>query len=46
MPQVGKKHFPYTPKGKKAAKTYAKKVGKPLKDKKKDGKMNNDYSGY
>ncbi len=27
MPKVGKKKFPYTPKGKKAAKKYAKKTG-------------------
>lgn len=46
MPQVGKKKFPYTPKGKKAAKAYAKKVGKSLKEKKKDGTLRNDYSGY
>lgn len=46
MPQVGKKKFPYTPKGKKAAKVYAKKTDKPLKDKKKDGTLGNDYSGY
>lgn len=31
MPKVGSKHFAYTDKGKKAAKTYAKKVGKKLK---------------
>jgi len=28
MPQVGKKKFPYTKKGKAAAKKYAKKKGK------------------
>jgi hypothetical protein len=31
MPKVGKKHFPYTPAGKKAAKKEAKKVGKTVK---------------
>jgi hypothetical protein len=31
MPMVGKKEFPYTPKGKKAAKKEAKKTGKPMK---------------
>ena len=31
MPKVGKKHFPYTKKGKKAAKAYAKKQGKKVK---------------
>lgn len=31
MPTVGKKHFPYTPKGKAAAKKVAKKVGKKVK---------------
>ena len=31
MPKVGKKKFPYTPAGKKAAKKYAKKVGKRKK---------------
>ena len=30
MPRVGKKKFPYTKKGKKAAKTYAKKRGKKV----------------
>lgn len=33
MPKVGSKHFAYTPKGKQAAKTYAKKVGKKVKNK-------------
>jgi len=32
MPQVGKKHFSYTPKGKAAAKKYAKKVGTKLQE--------------
>ena len=31
MPKVGKKHFPYTKKGKKAAKEYAKKKNKKIK---------------
>jgi hypothetical protein len=31
MPKVGKKKFPYTEAGKKAAKKYAKKVGKRKK---------------
>ena len=31
MPQVGKEHFPYTAKGKKAAKKAAKLSGKPMK---------------
>jgi len=31
VPKVGKKHFPYTKKGKKAAKAYAKKKGKKVK---------------
>ena len=36
MPKVGKKKFPYTAKGKKAAKTYAKKTGKKMSKKKMD----------
>ena len=31
MPKVGKKKFSYTEKGKKAAKSYAKKSGKKVK---------------
>jgi len=31
MPKVGSKKFPYTAKGKKAALTHAKKVGKKVK---------------
>ena len=31
MPKVGKKKFPYTVKGKKAAASYGKKVGKGVK---------------
>ncbi len=31
MPQVGNKHFPYTVKGKKAAKAYAKKTNRKVK---------------
>ena len=31
MPKVGGKKFSYTPKGKKAAKAYAKKTGKKVK---------------
>jgi len=31
MPKVGKKQFPYTPKGKKAAKTFARAAGKKVK---------------
>ena len=34
MTKVGKKKFPYTAKGKKAAKTYAKKTGKKMSKKK------------
>jgi hypothetical protein len=30
MPKVGKKKFPYTAKGKKAAASFAKKVGKKM----------------
>jgi|TARA_R100000306_G_scaffold19445_1_gene23600 hypothetical protein len=33
MPKVGKKKFPYTAKGKKAAKAHAKKTGKKVKSK-------------
>jgi hypothetical protein len=33
MPEVGKKKFPYTKKGKTAAKKYAKKTGKKMKKK-------------
>ena len=33
MPQVGKKKFPYTAKGNKAAKKMAKKTGKKVKKK-------------
>ena len=33
MPTVGKKKFPYTAKGKSAAKKQAKKTGKKLKSK-------------
>ena len=33
MPQVGKKKFSYTAKGKAAAKSYAKKIGKKVKSK-------------
>jgi len=35
MPKVGKKHFSYTPKGRTAAKKYAKKTGKKMTKKKK-----------
>ncbi len=31
MPKVGKKKFSYTKKGKKAAKRYAKKMGKKMR---------------
>ena len=31
MPKVGKRKFAYTPKGKKAAKSYAKKIGISVK---------------
>ena len=34
MPMVGKKKFSYSAKGKKSAKTYAKKTGKKMKKKK------------
>ncbi len=33
MPKVGKKKFPYTAKGKAAAKKYAKKTGKKMNGK-------------
>lgn len=33
MPKVGKKSFPYTAKGKAAAKAYAKKTGKKMSTK-------------
>jgi|TARA_R100000306_G_C4324520_1_gene116945 hypothetical protein len=33
MPKVGGKKFPYSVKGKKAAKSYAKKTGKKVKKK-------------
>jgi len=35
MPKVGKKHFSYSKKGRKAASTYAKKTGKKVTRKKK-----------
>lgn len=38
MPMVGKKEFPYTAKGKTAAKNEAKKTGKPIIKAKKKGK--------
>ena len=39
MPKVGKKHFSYSPKGKAAAKKYAKRTGKRITKKvKKTGK--------
>ena len=34
MPKVGKKKFPYTKTGKKAAKSYAKRTGKKVNSKK------------
>lgn len=37
MPKVGKKKFPYTEKGEKEAKKYAKKTGKKMKVSKKKG---------
>ena len=37
MAKVGKRHFPYTSKGKTAAKRYAKATGKPVTKKKKGG---------
>jgi len=37
MPKVGKRHFPYTTKGRTAAKKYAKATGKPMTKKKKGG---------
>ena len=33
MPKVGKKKFPYTKKGKRAAKKYAKKTGRKVSKK-------------
>ncbi len=35
MPKVGGKHFSYSAKGRKAAKSYAKKTGKKVTNKKK-----------
>ena len=35
MPKVGKRKFPYTARGKAAAKKHAKKTGKKVKSKKK-----------
>jgi hypothetical protein len=35
MPKVGKKKFPYSKKGKAAAKSYAKKKGKKVKHRRK-----------
>tara|TARA_Y100001951_G_C11215785_1_gene225706 strand:- start:249 stop:359 length:111 start_codon:yes stop_codon:yes gene_type:complete len=35
MPKVGKKSFKYTPKGKKAARQYARKTGKKVTRKRK-----------
>ena len=37
MPRVGRKQFPYTKKGKEAAKKYAKSTGKTMTKKKKAG---------
>ncbi len=37
MPKVGKRHFPYTSKGKTAAKRYAMAPGKTVTQKKKGG---------
>jgi len=37
MPKVGNKHFSYSPKGRAAAKAYAKKTGKKMTDKEKKG---------
>ena len=34
MPKVGKKKFPYTTKGKKAAKAHGKRTGKKVRSKK------------
>lgn len=39
MPKVGKKSFPYTPAGKKAAKKYAAKTVKPVMKKPYQGGM-------
>ena len=38
MPMVGSKKFPYTMAGKKAAVSYAKKAGKPMKSAPKNSK--------
>ena len=35
MPKAGSRHFSYTAKGRKAAKAYAKKIGKKITKKKK-----------
>jgi hypothetical protein len=37
MPQVGRKHFPYTSTGRAAAKKYAKSTGQKMKKTKKKG---------
>ena len=37
MPKVGKRHFPYTAKGKSAAQRHSKATGKPMTKKKKGG---------
>jgi hypothetical protein len=42
MPKVGKTHYPYTPKGRAAAKRHAKKAGK----KKAHGKRRGNKKGY
>jgi len=47
MPTVGKKHFAYSAKGKKAAKSYAKKTGKKMTVKKKmTGRAKRKRGGY
>lgn len=44
MPQVGSKHFGYTPKGEKAAQVEAKKTGKKVKSKKRYSMATNTFT--
>jgi hypothetical protein len=46
MPKVGKKSFPYTPAGKKAAHEYAEKTGKSVKKTSKPDKNHPWRRGY
>jgi hypothetical protein len=42
MPQVGSKHFAYTPKGQAAAKAASKRMGKPVMNKAKRRRRSSD----